>query len=109
MYVTGQPYADGQSAEIVDMKDESLTCDDLPNYPIQQARTMGALMNKQPLICGGFYKNSKTNTILWSSMKGIKITMRPHLYGHSNRALGIEDHPTWYHFYYKGPIFPVEM
>ena len=54
-------------------------------------------------------KNSITNTTLRSSMKGIKITMRPHLYGHSNRALGIEDHPTWYHIYYKGPIFPVEM
>ena len=54
MYVTGSPmYSDGKFAEIVDMKNENLTCDNLQDFPGQEYG-MGALLNGKPLVCGGY-------------------------------------------------------
>ena len=45
---------DGKFAEIVDMKNESLTCDNLQNFPSQLSLSrVGALLNGKPLVCGG--------------------------------------------------------
>ena len=58
LYVTGYPKTSGKLAEIVDMENSSVTCNNLQDFPVERLATMGGLLDGKPLICGGWYPYS---------------------------------------------------
>ena len=58
LYVTGYPPTSGKLAEIVDMENSSVTCNNLQDFPVERWTTMGGLLDGKPLICGGVYPPS---------------------------------------------------
>ena len=58
LYVTGYPPTSGKLAEIVDMENSSVTCNNLQDFPVERLATMGGLLDGKPLICGGFHPYS---------------------------------------------------
>ena len=68
------PYSD---AQIVDFSWQTITCPNLPEYPIAMSSATGAIVSGRPLICGGYsgsytyhsecYQHSKT-TNTWTSL-----------------------------------------
>ena len=40
-------------AQIVNLANETSTCNNFPDYPIAMAFATGAIVSKQPIICGG--------------------------------------------------------
>ncbi len=55
MIVSGDPQETGVVTEILDLSGSGLTCDNLPEFPVQLAGAVGGLLNgKIPFICGGY-------------------------------------------------------
>ena len=55
MISTGFPSNTSVLSEVVDLADESITCDALGDFPVQVAAASGGLINNSlPLICGGW-------------------------------------------------------
>lgn len=54
MVATGLPLSASVLTEVIDLADESTTCEALPEYPIHEYGASGGLVNDSlPLICGG--------------------------------------------------------
>jgi len=55
LIATGSPYETSVKTEVIDLADESTTCEALQDFPIQVTGASGGLLNdSQPLICGGW-------------------------------------------------------
>ena len=64
MIATGDPLSASVKTEVIDLADESTSCEALGDYPIQVSDASGGLLkDSQPLICGGFNQYSKPNQI----------------------------------------------
>ena len=48
-----------KTTEIIDLKDEFLTCKDLEKYPSKISGAIGSNMGSFPVVCGGFDGSSK--------------------------------------------------
>ena len=54
LVTTGFGLGDGTTSEVIDVKDPSNKCQNLPNYPINvDGANAGLFQDKYPLICGG--------------------------------------------------------
>ena len=57
MVATGHPFEDGKKTEILDLEDSNFQCDG-PEFPVGVLAASGAVVNGQPMICGGVVKDS---------------------------------------------------
>ena len=57
MVATGYPWNIGITSEVIDLMDEHSICDDMSSSPYLMESGTGGLINKDPLVCGGFSKN----------------------------------------------------
>ena len=54
LVTTGYPYGNGIQTEVIDFKNENISCETLPDFPIKlEAATGGLLFNSVPMVCGG--------------------------------------------------------
>ena len=62
LFVTGDNQE--RESEVVDVRENSLYCRSLSDYPLQAQYASGGILNRQPLICGGIIgsENSKDPT-----------------------------------------------
>ena len=55
LIATGSPWSTSVLTEVIDLADESTSCEALGDFPIQVSSASGGLINDRlPLICGGF-------------------------------------------------------
>ena len=59
MFVTGGNQE--RESEVVDIRENSLHCKTLAEYPLQAQYASGGILNGQPLICGGIVGSENSN------------------------------------------------
>ena len=58
MITTGFGLGNGQLSEVIDVKDPTNKCENLPDYPVNvDGANAGLIKDKYPLICGGSLVN----------------------------------------------------
>ena len=80
--MTGNPLEASKLADVIDLADESTTCEALPDYPIQVNGASGVLINDSlPMVCGGFHGQIETgNCYIAGSNESVAKLLTPREY-----------------------------
>ena len=70
-------------AQIVDLSSQTRSCNNFPDYPIAVHSATGAIVSKQPMICGGFSENTHSECYKYS--KGTSINDVRFFWGGSSK------------------------
>ena len=75
LIITGNPYYNGISSEVIDMNNENINCQDLIYAPYQIVGGTGGLVKGRALICGGYENGVGDSNKCWILGKSKIIPM----------------------------------
>lgn len=67
LITTGSPENEGRYSEVIDVLNEKVTCQDLPQTPHNTIHAVGGLIDGTPVVCGGYPWRKKCFTITKTS------------------------------------------
>ena len=96
LIATGNPMDASVLTEVIDLADESASCEALADHPIQVEGASGGLINgSQPLICGGWIGNYYTSECYMAggpTSDPVARLLTPRRY---SAAVAINSHQLW--------------
>ena len=67
---SGHPRGSATKTEVIDLKNNNITCEDLQEFPLEISNAVGANLASWPIICGGIFNDGSTSDKCFIYMEG---------------------------------------
>ena len=66
---------DHSDAQIVDLSNQTRSCNNFPDYPIAMRYATGAIVSGQPIVCGGWSGSAHSECYKYSKGTSINVLL----------------------------------